>query len=480
MKIFGIYKFAILVAIGLQVVQAQFLEDALRYSQLGLGVGAREIGMGNATVGGVNNYSALFWNPAGLALESNIEFSFGLSGLYCTDDVSYIGTNKISNNNVMNLSNLGLVYSIPIEQGNFTYALGYNRTANYYTKAAISAFNPFSSYSQNTCLLQQQLDYNIPYQLRLASADTLGHIIPILNGNILQAINSIEGGGLNHWSIGIAWDIKKNLSIGISLNYVTGSYSYNQTITESDTGNFYQDFLHREDFSRFNYEYTVNDEIRGFNALFGLMFRKPGSYSIGFAIRTKTSYDISETFTEKASSQFKTPDSLGQSSYSYPLTSHSSKYKVTTPYTFSGGISIHPFDWLTFASDIEYTDWTQMELKMEESNVSEQNTRIKNELQATTNFRGGGEILLWDTGLKLRCGIIYNQSPWKEDSISRNQVYYTAGIGYMLDEKTTLDIAYAYGSWKTLRNSTANSRYISGIEETIITRNFILTFSSRL
>ena len=54
---------------SLQGLHAQYAEDALRYSQLGLGVGARQLGMGNATVGRVDDYSALFWNPAGLALE---------------------------------------------------------------------------------------------------------------------------------------------------------------------------------------------------------------------------------------------------------------------------------------------------------------------------------------------------------------------------------------------------------------------------
>ncbi|MBF8248471.1 MAG: hypothetical protein HW374_1271, partial [Bacteroidetes bacterium] len=49
------------------VTLGQFAEDALRFSQLGLSVGARSLGMGNATVGSVNDYSALFWNPAGLA-----------------------------------------------------------------------------------------------------------------------------------------------------------------------------------------------------------------------------------------------------------------------------------------------------------------------------------------------------------------------------------------------------------------------------
>ncbi|MCX6120605.1 MAG: outer membrane protein transport protein [Ignavibacteriales bacterium] len=479
------YWLVILMIIGLQIqpVNAQFAEDALRYSQLGLGVSARQLGMGNATVGGVDDYSALFWNPAGLALERDFEFSFGLSSLGYSNDVSYIGTKTSSNNSVVNLNNLGLVYPIPTVRGSLTFAFGFYRAANYTTTASMSTFNPYSSYSQSIYLLEKPLAYNIPYKLFLANADTLGNVIPILNGNVQQAINVIEGGGLNHWTFGGAIDVGPNLSVGISLNYAGGSYSYDQTVNESDTKNYYPVSISPEDFNQFSYESTVNDDIKGFNALFGLMFRKTGKYSIGFAIRTSTTYNISETYTEAASSQFKTKDVNGFSAYSYPLTSNSIKYEVTTPYILSGGVSVQPLEWLLLAGDVEYTDWTQMDLSADGVDFSTQNSRIKNELRATTNLRGGGEVSLRNLGLKLRGGIIYNPSPWKGDPTSRNQMYYTAGIGYMLDERTSIDAGYAYGTWKSLRNnysySASGYTYDEGTDETVTTSNLNLTLLYR-
>ena len=200
-----IYLLVFLIMIGsqTQLVNAQYAEDALRYSQLGLGVSARQLGMGNATVGGVNDYSALFWNPAGLALERDFEFSFGLSSLGYTNDISYLGIKTSSNSNVVNLNNLGMVYPVPTVQGSLTFAFGFNRAANYTTTASMNAFNPYSSYSQDINLLgRQPLSDNIPYQLYLANADTLGNVTSIMHGNVQQAINVIEGGGLNHCTFG--------------------------------------------------------------------------------------------------------------------------------------------------------------------------------------------------------------------------------------------------------------------------------------
>jgi long-subunit fatty acid transport protein len=482
-----IYWLVIVMMIGLQIqlVNAQYAEDALRYSQLGLGLSARDLGMGNATVGGVNDYSALFWNPAGLALERDNEFSIGLSSLGYSNDVSYLGTKSTSDKNVLNLNNLGLVYSIPTVRGSLTFAFGFNRAANYTTTASMNAFNPSSSFTQSSNLLNQPLDNNIPFQLYLANIDTLtGKMVSLVNGNVQQTLNILEGGGLNHWTFGGAMDVGPNLSVGVSLNFASGSYSYDQTVNENDTKNLYPASIHPNDFNQFMYENTINDDISGFNALFGLMYRNPGKYSIGVAIRTATTYDISETYGESASSQFKTPDASGNYSYFYPSTGNSTKYKITSPYVLSGGISIQPLDWLLVAGDAEYTDWTQMEFNTNNTDLIKENSLIKNEMRATTNLRGGIEVSLFKLGLKLRAGIIDNPSPWKGDPSSRDQLYYTGGIGLQLDERTVLNAAYAYGTWKSLRTNysyldgSGVTQYV-GTDEAVTTSNFNLTLSYR-
>jgi long-subunit fatty acid transport protein len=96
----------------------------------------------------------------------------------------------------------------------------------------------------------------------------------------------------------------------------------------------------------------------------------------------------------------------------------------------------------------------------------------------------GGEVSLFNIGLKLRGGIIYNPSPEKGAPSSRDQLYYTAGIGYTLDVRTALNVAYAYGTWKTSRT---NYSYTDGsgvtqdvvTDETVTTSNLNLTLSFR-
>ncbi|MFA6470387.1 MAG: hypothetical protein WCW35_15945, partial [Bacteroidota bacterium] len=68
------------------ILSAQFSEDAVRYSGRGNGVGSRALGMGNAYIGVSDDYSATFWNPAGLAQMRRLEVMGGISNVGFTND----------------------------------------------------------------------------------------------------------------------------------------------------------------------------------------------------------------------------------------------------------------------------------------------------------------------------------------------------------------------------------------------------------
>ena len=484
--------FVILSATALCTARAQYAEDALRFSQFGLGVGARALAMGNATVGSVSDYSALFWNPAGLASIRSYEFSVGLLGQSYGNNVSFLGVDSKSTNTSTTLNNLGFVYPVPTRRGSLTFAFGFGRVNDFTTNAAFDGFNSSSSIVQsmvpNTNLnglsssaRQSLLDNNIPYQLFLANIDTTtGRLRPVVTGGIQQSVTVREGGGLNHWSFGGALDIAKDLSLGASVNFVSGSYSYDRQFTESDVRNLYVDNTNNPpiyDFSRFIFESTIKSDISGYNALFGLMFKRPGLMKLGLAVRTPTLYRIEESFSDDGRSYFDNGDN-----YNIRF-SNSTKYEVRTPIVLSGGVSFLVGDWLEVAGDAEYTDWTQMEFNTDNPDLIDENRVIKSVFRPTTNLRGGAELTLWDFGMKLRGGLVWNPSPYKADEGNTNfdQLYYTGGIGLMVDGNTTLNIAYALGTWKTFRDN----YYLSSIptpsrtNERVNTNNVNVTLSYR-
>ncbi|HTY37817.1 MAG TPA: hypothetical protein VMH23_11940, partial [Bacteroidota bacterium] len=338
------------------ISQSQYAEDVLRFSTFNMGIGARSSGMGNTSVGIADDFSALFTNPAGLASMRNFEFSAGLSNVGYGNDATFFGTTMNATDRVTNLNTLGFVYPVPTSRGSLSFAFGFARVANYGTTASFKGFNPGSSIvesltpdvnlnSMSDADRKSLLDNNIPFQIFLS--DTAGgRLYPNVTDSVQQEGNVIESGGMNSWSFGGAIEIARGLTLGVGVNILSGSYTYDRLYTESDARNVYH-YGPPFDFSRLTYESTISSDISGYNVLIGLMYRKQGLYKLGLTIKTPTYYDISETFSDAGKSWFDNGDY-------YTMTNPgSTKYSIKTPFVFSGGVSVQATDWLLLAGDAE-------------------------------------------------------------------------------------------------------------------------------
>lgn len=472
------------------VTQAQFAEDVLRFSQFNMGIGARALGMGNVGVGFADDYSALFRNPAGLATLRDYEFSVGLSQSDYKNDVSFLGSTNQSSLSALNLNNLGIVYPIPTVRGSLTFAFGFGRVANYSTTATFDGFNPRSSIiealtpnvnvrNMSASERQRLLEKNIPFQIFLA--DTVGGVLfPVVYDSVQQRGTVEEGGGMNNWSLGGAIDIAKNLSVGASVNILSGSYRYERDYSEVDVRNVYNYQNRYDAFHRFSYLSTVNSDITGLNALFGIFYRRPGLFKIGATVRTPTVYEIEETFSDRGESEFD-PNTRGVVDVFDKSTEGSTKYEIRTPPVVSVGASVQIGDWLVLAGDAEYTDWTQMQFTTNNADLEAENRLIKRIFEPTTNLRGGAEVTLWNLGVQLRGGVGLNPSPYKDDPPEFDQLYYTGGIGITLEENVYLNGAFTYGTWTTIRDN----YYVQGLtnpsrtKEAVKSSNLTVTLSYR-
>ncbi len=452
---------------------AQFAEDILRFSTPGLGVGAQWLAQGNAAVGQVDDYSALFWNPAGLANLRSYEFSFGLSYLGFGNDVGYLGTTTSSYGSVVNLNSFGLAVPVPTVQGSLTFAIGYGRHSNYKGTAEFGGFNTQSS------IVESLLGQDVPYDLYLAGIDSASGLpVPFVNGNIQQNVLVNESGGVNHWSFGAAIDIAKDLAIGAAVNYATGSYDYDREFEELDTRNVYNG-PPPDDFYRFRYSSTISSNLSGVNGLFGVMYRSKGLVRFGIAFRTPTYYWIKEDFGDRGVSQFDpTSPDAGPFEASYP---GYTEYEISTPMVIAGGAALNLFDFLTVSADAEYTDWTQMKFETSNVDLQDENRLIKRLYEPTVNLRGGAEVNLLGSGIRLRAGVIWNPSPYKDDPPEYDQVYLTAGAGFEFSGNVYLDLAYAYGLWETYRDNYAVPTIpaASRTAEAVATDNAMVTLRAR-
>ena len=422
-------------------------------------------------MGRSEDFTALFANPAGLAGIKDYEVSIGFTRNGIRNDALFLGNTTRSDNSATVLDNAGLVYPIPTTRGSLTFALGFGRAANYTSSASYAGFNPASSIIQSyfpsqsipyvdlyTMTVEEEREYlrtNLPFQIWLADTSN-GYLFPVLTDSVQQRGAVFEGGGVNHWSFGGALDVARNLSLGFSLNFISGTYSYDREFIESDQANVYAStYAFPFNFTRWTYVSTIESELNGFNMLVGLMMRDPGRYRAGLSVRTPTTMEINETFTDEGESHFD-----DGSTYQKTFTNRTT-YKVVTPYVVSGGLSLQLAEWLSLSGDAEYTDWTQVKFETDDPGLLSENRYIKKTFRETVTLRGGVEVTLWDLGLVLRGGYSVVPSPYQNDPAGYDQRILTGGLGIRLDSNAMLNVGGALGTWNSFRDN----YYVNGMTQ---------------
>jgi long-subunit fatty acid transport protein len=448
---------------------AQYPEDALRLSLSGLSVGARALAMGGAYTGVANDFTAIYWNPAGLGQIRQFELSGGVDHFGYSNDATFLGQSSNYSNSSTSISNAGFVYPIPTRRGSFTLAFGYNRSTDFTTALAFNGFNSVSSIIPS--LYNPDATQDLAWQLYLE--DTTGYS-PIQK-NVNQRGKVLENDGVNNWSVAGALEIAPRFFLGATLTLLSGSYSYIRNYTEEDSKNLYT--TPPFDFQQLDLTNTIDWDLSGYGFKIGMLYNTGDIASFGLTMKLPSRYTVKEKFQSDGTSTFKTPDNSGNYQYSASVGGNS-EYDVQTPFVFGGGVSINAGGFV-LSGDAEYTDWSEMEFKNPSSNISDlvsQNADIKNLFRATTNLRAGAEYTIPEQGVCLRAGFAYQPSPYDGDPSSFAQKYVTGGIGFAVESTVFIDVAYAHGWWDTYH---VNYDQTSRTDEKVKTDNLLFNVSYR-
>jgi long-chain fatty acid transport protein len=359
------------------------------------GVGARAMGMGGAYIAVANDATALVYNPAGLARVKRIEFSGGL-------------THQRLRNKTGGLTFVGI-------QPQST-AINFN-DGRFQSNTRLSSANivlPVPTYRGS---LVFAFGVN-----RIKSFDkTMEFSFPADGSSGIES----ESGGLYMWSFGGAVDISPNVSVGGAFNFFSGTDNYS----------WLYEGTYSDDNLSFKYDDTIKDRYTGFNLKLGVRVQPNKFLIVGGTIESPVTYTINEDWTQ-------TTDEDGGNYYD----SGSPEYKISLPFSLGIGIALN-FNNLILAGDINYADWTQMEYKRL-ADMAEANRMIKDSYTDVLRWHVGAEYLFPKIGTTLRAGYYQNPLPYKSTWIKENKDYFTSGIGFLIDQVMTVDLAWVYGSWE--------------------------------
>ncbi|MCB0281301.1 MAG: outer membrane protein transport protein [Calditrichae bacterium] len=406
---------------GSAIAFGQNAQEAVELIENEQGFGIRAAGMGNAYTAVADDYSAIYWNPAGLA---QLDYGQIYGSLYHNDyenSTGYFNSSISDNRTFTKLQSLGIAYPFPVRRGSFVIGFGYQKINN------LDGFAEFGGFSTKDNFFQ------------------VGDEI-VFNKNIQQDYSIYNDGGIDQWSFAAAIDLSPNFSAGLSLNFIDGDKTYTLDYLQSDDNNNYQTFP--DDFSSYDYYQRILTNYSGFNAELGGLFKLSKNMRFGASITFPQTMTIEEEWSESYTLTFDdgfTSDSTVSGSYDYEL---------ELPFKFSAGLS-YENEMLTISSAIDYRDWSQLKFSVPSNRnpddydeLLSENTIIRDKYRGVLSYSFGGEFRVPRTGLMLRGGFKNVPSAEKNLSSDFDRKFYSIGVGYAVDKRTTLDFAYTLGEWK--------------------------------
>lgn len=445
--------------IGLMVVcmlnglVAQTFEDAARILDNELGFGARALGMGGAYTGVADDYSAVYWNPAGLAMIRKTEMFLDFSHVRFNNDVTYQGNLSTPTTSSTKFNSIGLVMPVPTARGSLVFALGYQRVKDF------DYINEFQGVSN--------ADNDLSFIL-----DSTNQVYDFFGENVTRGELITDEGSMNQYNLSGAIDISPNASFGVALNYWTGKSEYSLDFTQTDTENNFPDFP--ADFYQYQENRTINAEYSAFNVVLSGIYRIKRLARIGITYSTPLSFNVNENYINPASLEFDNGDMI-----TFDSNEGEYEYDVQIPFEVSAGASVD-LGLGIISGSVRYRDWSKMKFKSP-SELLEENSFIKSNYREVLRLNLGAEAKVPFTSIRLRGGFMYLPNPLKNtdpeavDS-DRDRKYVTAGAGFLIDRYIKLDFAAAFGFWKQVSSDDLAPEVTS---EDILYQKYMLTFSYR-
>jgi long-subunit fatty acid transport protein len=482
-KIFPMKKlyFTLFTILGLtSLLSAQYVDNALLFSQQNYGSTARSKAMGNAFGALGGDFGSLSINPAGIGIYQRGEVSTTLSIINANSTEStYQGNIYKENNNNFNFKNLGYVSVIPGSANtsgvvSFNFGLGYNRLANFNQNSFVGTES--STYSRMDAFAQQTngINFNnlvtvdgydpyqsVPWESKLAwenylidvtNSSTGGNQYATFlldNEKVKQREAASKEGFLNEYIATFGANLNHTLYLGATIGMQDLFYDEAKMYTEiglDEVG------TNLKSWGRYDYSNNTRTTGVGYNLKLGAIFRPVPVLRIGVALHTPTFFHIKETYSSSIKSTLSgiSTDTDGNHNESSPIGNF--EYNFQTPLRAIGSIAYQFGKKAMFSLDYEYVDYSSSKYSkgLGGDNFSVENGDIKSVYKSVGNLRVGAEIRLTEA-FSLRGGMELLGNPYQGSAYRVSQPNmdykfktYNGGFGYR-SGKYSIDMTYSIG-----------------------------------
>ncbi len=430
-------------------VLAQTAEEAVDLTENEHGFGVKATAMGNAFTGIADDYSAIYWNPGGLAQIKTQQIYGSLNHLQLRTDATYLNNKTRTDQGFTKFQSFGYVYPFPTRRGSLVLALGYQRVKD------LNGITQFSGYNTTSNDLAFSIYNDLGYNGLTLNFDR--------DFQLTQDIK--QEGHLAQWSIASAMALSPTFSAGLTFNIIGGNSDYRLKYSQLDTqgknsyditdenGNPLDEFY----YDSYQIEETVSTDYSGIEFKIGGLWQPQKALRMGGSITFPTSITLDESWNYSDDLQYDIHVLAEEQTYHYddPYDSTGTfSYEIQTPFKFDLGMS-YSLKNLLLAASMRYVDWTQLQLKKADNTpdsyvtlFNEQNDRIPTLFRPVLSYSFGAQLGVLNNTILLRSGYRYVPTPYKDVNKKADKTYYTAGVGLRVSENTMIDIAFVHGFYE--------------------------------
>jgi len=370
-----------------------------------VGAGTRAYGMGNNFTALSNDFSSLYWNPAGMAFVVAREAHIAVD--WNQQDMTGILSGDTASNSVerLRVSSGGLVRALPTTRGGYAFALGF---LSPWLLDDVSAMTGYDVYRGST-----------PYP---GFADTLWPGDTLFRDHH----DGVSKGSCNLWSMGMGWQIAPNLGFGFSLGLLMGS--------EQRDNDFVSHFGQR---SFRNVAISIERAYFGYDARVGLMYKPHPAVSLGCRVELPRLAKVAENYQEI--NWLATSESYEQSDFGVLKSSFSGAFGVAINAPFATIVADvtarAPFSGAPPHSDGSYWKGSGgMGLEVPVPWIAS----LVRGGYSYSKFDLSPMQIDWDEG-----GV----DPGEKITVLRNRHLVTGGYSLLLGSSISLEAAYGYERW---------------------------------
>ena len=492
------YILLLITIITVNIIQAQEIRDALRYSQENLNGTARFRAMSGAFGALGGDLSSINVNPAGSAIFANNQLGFTLNNTSINNNSNFFDNTTSVKDSSFDLNQAGGVFVFKNQNKlnnwkKFSVAINFENTNVLNNSIYSAGTNPSNSIANYFLSYANGVPLNV---LEDSNYDELGHgaqqaflgyqgyiINPVNNnstntnytsnvpaGGSYYQENTITAKGYNgKLSFNAATSFKDKLYIGVNLNSHFVDFRQSSRFYEDNEAPLTPDYT----VSRVQFDNDLYTYGTGFSFQLGAIAKLSKELRLGIAFESPTWLRLNDEFTQKLIGvSANTSEELAPDVVNPNTTNYYEPYKLQTPSKWTGSMAYVFGKKGLISVDYAIKDYSSIQFKPNSDPYYRTlNNKMNTLLNSASELRLGAEykIEAWS----LRGGYRLEQSPYKNKTTIGDLTGYSGGIGYNFGG-TKLDLSYA-----TFKRATQQGFFEQGLTDgaAINTKNSTITLT---